>query len=173
MKWITFITVFLLAGCCSRNSSVENHKGIDEQTIIIDNESTTIENKFPDAKPHTDKIKKATPIIREASYEQQEEIQRLERLCEELQKKETTRFKWVVCLALFGFGGISCYFGITKLASKFTALGLSMLGGSISLFYYWSYIERFAIPILILYGIVTGTMGLREKDEKRIDIIKT
>jgi len=167
MKLITFITAFILTSCGSLDLA-KNKQTIQEKIEVIDSEADTIEEKFPKAKPHTDKIKEATPIIREASNEQQAEVIRLRDLVQELQKKETARFKWIVCLGLFGFGGVCAYFGITKLATKFTILGFSMLGGSISVFYYWSYIEKYSIPVLIIYGIVTGTMSLREKDDARI-----
>jgi hypothetical protein len=160
------LTILLLASCQSREvAGDQNATTIATQSGLIDGEANTIMAKFPKAKPHTDKIKESTPIIREANDAQQEKIIRLSNLVQELQAKETTRFKWVVCIGLFIFGGISAYFGINKLGSKFTTLGLSMAGGSVSLFYYWEYVEKYSIPALIVYAIITGIMARKEKDD--------
>ena len=91
-------------------------------------------------------------------------IERLQEENSKLKEKDSRRFRWFICSILFGCGVICCYIGINKFGSKFTTLGASMLGGAISAFYYWSWIEKFFLPIIILFIIITLVMARRDKD---------
>ena len=152
-----------------RQAPSENYGAIHGATIAIDDKAETIEKEFPKAKKHTEVIKKQTPIIRSANYEQEKQIQELKQENNELKEQSSRNFKWFICSILFISGAISCYLGVNKFGTKFTITGALMAGGSISAFYYWQYIQLYFLPICILYGIVNLVMLRREKDLENIE----
>ncbi len=167
MKYI--LTILLLASCQSREvAGDQNATTIATQAGLIDGEANTIEAKFPKAKPHTDKIKESTPIIREANDAQQEEIIRLRAMVKKLQEKQNSIFKWFICGGLAIFGSITLYFSTASGGNGRTILGATFCGLSISFWNYYDIVANWGVPALIFSGVLAYVFYFKDKDDERI-----
>lgn len=179
MMRLTVIVLLLISCQHGQGINTANHGNIDKASKVIDVKANDIEKQFPEAKPHTDKIKEQTPIIRTANDEQQQIIQELTiknkeqaEYIEELKKKEDSIFKLIFCGGLAVLGGLGFYFGSNGGGTMRTVLGASLLASVPCAYRYYDFIADYLVPIFAVVGVVVYTLVQRDKDIERVENIK-
>lgn len=178
--YIILISLLFILSSCNKKPYQPNLSASTEQkqsTTTIRQEASTIEETFPEAKPHTDVIKKETVIIDKASDKLEKTVITLQSENKELQTKEKqwyTRFVYALILA----GGLTTAISVALFLAGYlktfiiSIIGVAILATGIVLQALTAWFLYIAIGLVVIFGGLIWFVVSRQK-KTAIQLVQT